>query len=216
MKNYLFKLDSITRLSPKLMFSFFLVLCLASVLLVFSQRMRDPYKCGTWRWDIKTLTDKEGPALLTRKPIQTSLDQLVMEKPPKVLYDNNRSDGLLPRYPTENLVVEIDVYVVKMKYEQDDHDLHMILRSVSTGETMVGEIPDPGCPIFDTFPALRNWFGKTREEGYKIWDKLKKTHMPVKVRIIGVPFWDGAHPQRPLGSSEYYREIHPVLRIITE
>ena len=216
MKNYPFKLNSITRLSPKLMLSFFLLLYLVSALLVFSQHTRDPNKCGTWRWDIKTLTDKEGPALLTRKPIQTSLDELVKEKPPKVLYDNNRSDGLLPRYPTENLVVEIDAYVVKMKYEQDDHDLHLILRSVSSGETMVGEIPDPSCLTFDTFPALRNWFGKTREEGYKIRDELKKTHMPVKVRIIGVPFWDGAHSQRPSGASEYYREIHPVLRIITE
>jgi hypothetical protein len=215
MKNYPFKLNSITRLSPKLMLSFFLLLYLVSALLVFSQHTRDPNKCGTWRWDIKTLTDKEGPALIARKPIQSSLDQLVKESPPKVLYDNNRSDGLLPRYPTENLVVEIDAYVVKMKYEQDDHDLHMILRSVSSNETMVAEIPDPGCPTFNTFPALRNIFEKTREEGYKIWDKLKKTHMPVKVRIIGVPFWDGAHAQRPSGASEYYREIHPILRIVT-
>ena len=191
MKNYLFKLGSINRIRLKLTLSLFLPVFLVSGLLVFSQHRRDPNKCGTWRWDIKTLTDKEGPSLLNRKPIQTSLDQLVSVRPPKVLYDNNRSDGLLPRYPTEKLVVEIDAYVVKMKYEQDDHDLHLILRSVSSNETMVGEIPDPRCPTFDTFPALRNWFGKTREDGYKIWDKLKKTHMPVKVRITGVPFWDG-------------------------
>jgi hypothetical protein len=216
MKNYLFKLRPFNRLRLKLTLTIFLPVFLVSELLVFSQHMHDPNKCGTWRWDIKTLTDKEGPALLTRKPIQTSFNQLVMEKPPKVLYDNNRSDGLLPRYPTEDLVVEIDAYVVKMKYEQDDHDLHLILRSVSSGETMVGEIPDPGCPTFNTFPELRNWFRKTREEGYKIWEELKKTHIPVKVRIIGVPFWDGTHSQRPSGASEYYREIHPVLRIITE
>ena len=216
MKNYPFKLGSITRIRLKLTLLFSTRFILASALLVFSQHRRDPNKCGTWRWDIKTLTDKEGPSLLNRKPIQTTLDRLVMEKPPKVLYDNNRTDGLLPRYPTENLVVEIDAYVVKMKYEQDDHDLHLILRSVSSNETMVGEIPDPGCPTFDTFPALRNWFGKTREDGYKIWNKLKKTHLPVKVRITGVPFWDGTHSQRPSGASEYYREIHPILKIVTQ
>ena len=200
-------------LTRRFLFLSFSLIFLTIVLHGFSQRKRDPNKCGTWRWDIKTLTDNNGPALLTKRPIQSSIDQLVIERPQKVLYDNSRSDGLTQRYPSEDQVVVIEAYVVKMKYEQDDHDLHLILRSIDSDKTMVGEIPDPSCSTFDAFPSLRNCFTQTRSEGYEVWDQLKRTHSMIKVRITGVPFWDGAHSQRPTGASEYFREIHPILKL---
>ena len=196
-------------MKPTLRVTLFLPL-IFSCLAVFAQQSQD--SCGTWRWKVKTLTDQDGSALLTLKPIHTTIDQLIIVKPPKVLRAISHSDGQLPRYPREKQVVEILAYVTEVKNE-DDHDLHFVLKSLTTDSTMVGEIPSPDCPDYNAFPALRAFFQATRADGMKVWDALKKTEKPVKVKITGVPFWDGAHSSRPTGASQYFREIHPILTI---
>jgi hypothetical protein len=153
-------------------------------------------KCGKWRWDVKTLTDKDGSSLLHQEPVPSSIEQLVKEPSPKVLHHNSHSDSELPRYPSEHQVVEIIAYVEKVKYEQDDHDLHLVLRSTASENSMVGEIPEPNCPTFDEFSTLREMFKKTRKSDNKIWDKLKENKQPVKVKLTGVPFWDCEHTNR--------------------
>ena len=165
--------------------------------------MQLPPKCGKWRWDVKTITDHAGLALLDRKPVRSSVDELVVQKPPKVLYSSDQSDGRETRMASENEVVEIIAWVTKVKHESDDSDLHFILPSQGSGNTMIGEIPDPDCTTFDAFPALRNHFIKTRQDGFKVWDFWRNAKRPVKVRITGVPFWDGIHPgSKPKGSSQ--------------
>lgn len=213
-KNKMFKSRSVYAFPGMVILILFSTSIFITGLFVFPQyQHHDPNKCGIWRWNIKTLTDREGTILLSEKPVPSSVDQLVKEMPPKVLYDNSHTDGMLPRYPSENLVVEVTAYVTHVRFERDDRDLHLILKSPGSENTMVGEIPDPTCPTFDTFPSLRTYFEQTRTEGYDVWDRLKATHLPVKVKVTGVPFWDGAHSQRPIGASEYYREIHPILKI---
>lgn len=176
--------------------------------------LQTPSKCGKWRWDIKTLTDKHGSALLFKGPLPSSIDELVKEPSPKILHHDSRIDSKLPRFPDENQVVEIIAYVIKVKYEKDDHDLHFVLKSTTSGNTMIGEIPDPNCPTFDEFPVWREILKKTRKNGNKIWDELKEHSGAVKVKITGVPFWDSEHNNRPTGSSRYFREIHPILTIV--
>ena len=172
-----------------------------------------PPKCGKWRWDVKTLTDQQGNGLLSKIPVKSSIDELVVPKPTKVLYSNNHSNGQEPRMTTENQVVEIIAYVTKVKHE-DDSDLHFILKSPYSENTMIGEIPDPACSTFDGFPLLRKYFTKARQDGAMVWEKWKNSKRPVKVRITGVPFWDGVHSKsNPKGSSKYCREIHPILSI---
>ena len=171
-----------------------------------------PTICGTWRWDVKTLTDKGGIDLLSKQPYHTTIDQLVTVQPPKVLHASSPSDGKLPRYTREKQVVEIIAYVTEIKSE-DDNDLHFVLQSLTSKNTMVGEIPDPACPDFDTNSVLREHFQKTREAGIKVKDLLKQSNKPVKVKITGIPFWDGVHSTRPTGASKYFREIHPILSI---
>ena len=175
---------------------------------------QQPTKCGTWRWDVKTITDKEGSVLLSGIPTAFSIDQLVVEQPPRVLHSENMSDGKISRYSSENQVVEIIADVIEVKHELDDSDLHFVLQSTTSKFTMVGEIPDPSCPVFSTFPAQRDHFTKTRADGNAIWEKLKQTKKPVRVKITGVPFWDGVHPTNPTGASKYCREIHPILSIV--
>ena len=189
---------------------FILLLILGFILC--SQQL--PPKCGKWRWDIKTITDPQGVGLLTKKPIKSSIDELVVIRPPKMLYSDNQSDGKEPRMASEDQVVEIIAFVTKVKRESDDSDLHLILKSPNSENTIIGEIPDPECACFDRFPSLRNHFTKTRQDGFKVWDYWKNAKRPIKVKITGVPFWDGIHPQnKPKGASQYCREIHPILSI---
>jgi len=190
-----------------------LMLLIASGIFVLAQEKSN--KCGTWRWDVKTLTDKDGTGLLSAKPIPSSIDQLVKEKPPKNLKDDDLSDGKLPRYPTENQVVEITAYVITFGDKDKDHDrdLHLTLKSPSSVNTMIGEIPDPTCQVFDNSPALRELFKQVRIDANKVKDALKKSKKSVKVKITGVPFWDGAEEKRQKGVSKYNREIHPILKI---
>ena len=169
-------------------------------------------KCGTWRWNIKTITDKTGPQLLSAHPLASSVDKLASEQPKHILSSSSQSDGRLARQQDEERVVEITALVTKVKYE-DDNDLHFILKSLNSEQTMIGEIPDPDCKTFDGFPQLRSHFTKTRIDGMGVWDHWKSVKKPVKVRITGVPFWDGSHPKKPKGASPYFREIHPILSI---
>jgi hypothetical protein len=167
-------------------------------------------KCGTWRWDIKTITDLDGLGLLLKTPEPSSIDKLVKEEPPKVLDNSSLQDGKLPRYPDERQVVEIMAYVTLVK-EEDDHDLHLVLKSPTSKRTMIGEIPDPACPTFIKFPQLKTLFTNARKDGANVWNMLNQTRKPVKVKVTGVVFWDAPHGQT--GASKYGREIHPILKI---
>ena len=191
-----------------------LILLTVSCFIVSAQKQKPP-KCGTWRWDVKTLTDQDGAALLSKPAAPATINDLVKEKPPKTLKASKQSDGTKPRFASENQVVEIIAFVTEVKHEADDSDLHFVLKSTDSDKTMVGEIPDANCSTFDKFTGLKEHFAKTKD-GTAIWDKLKKTHKPVKVKITGVPFWDGVHSNPPKGSSKYCREIHPIITIIPE
>ncbi|MCX6252218.1 MAG: hypothetical protein NTX61_15895 [Bacteroidetes bacterium] len=189
-----------------------LVILLVAGFIVLAQQL--PPRCGKWRWNIKTMTDQQGPGLLLKTPVKSSIDRLVVEVPPKVLHASNRYDAQEPRMSGENQVVEIIAYVILVKHEKDDSDFHFVLQSPHSDQSMVGEIPDPDCTTFDNFPQLRSHFTKTRQDGQSVWNKLKKTRKSVKVRITGVTFWDGMHPKNnPTGASRYCREIHPILSI---
>jgi hypothetical protein len=73
---------------------------------------------------------------------------------------------------------------------------------------------DPTCPDYDNNPFLRAHFTKTRADGMKVKDKWKETNKnPVKVKITGVPFWDGVHTGNVTGASQSFREIHPIIKI---
>ncbi|NVO18928.1 MAG: hypothetical protein HXX13_04470 [Bacteroidetes bacterium] len=189
----------------------FLMLFLVSVSLVMAQRQQ--VKCGKWRTDVKTLTDAGGVALLTQTPTIATLDELGAVIPPKILHANNAADGKVERYPTESKVIEMTVMITAIKLNNDDGDLHFSMKSVDSDKTMVGEIPNPACNVFEKFPDLRQQFTSSRIQGKVVWDMLKKSKKPVKVKITGIPFWDGYDENRPKGVSEYFREIHPILKI---
>ena len=177
----------------------------------FAMAQQKPLQCGNWRFDVKTLTDKGGFVLLNKTPMPTELDRVITQQPPKALNRSSAADGKLPRYPMENDVVEFTAYVTSATISTDDHDFRLVLKSPSSESTMLGESPDPQCPVFNNFPKLREAFTKTGNDIRTVMDLLKKNNMPVKVRITGVTFWDSPGSQQ--GADPSGLEIHPILKV---
>jgi hypothetical protein len=168
-------------------------------------------KCGQWRWDVKTLTDKDGAALLKAKPVAREFRQFLSATAPRHLDKKSESDKTQPRFTSEKMVVEITAYITSMTITADDHDFLLIVKSPISDETMFAELPDPDCATFDKFPALRAHFKQTWKQLSELMDKISKDSKPLKVKITGVPFWDAIPGER--GGSSNGFEIHPVLSV---
>ena len=166
---------------------------------------------GFFRWDVKTLTDKQGIDLLSEVPADSTISQLVSVKPPVRMFVLSKQDGRLPRFVSEKHLVKVIAYIEKMNI-QADQDFHIVLRSPDSKASMIGEVPDPNCPYLSEFPVLRERFRTARIQGDSVWQQLKDTKKPVLVEVTGVPFWDAPHFWIR-GSSKRGREIHPILSI---
>jgi hypothetical protein len=177
---------------------------------VFSQG-RDKDCNGFFRWDVKTLTDPGGVGLLSATISDEALSHLVLVHPPKHFFILSKKDGRLPRYHDESVAVKVVAIIVSVKTERDQ-DLHIFMKSPDSDKTMIGEIPYPGCPIFDSLPELRQVYTAARQQLQQVTDLLKSTNKPVKVEITGVPFWDARHWWLR-GGARNGREIHPVLSV---
>jgi len=168
-------------------------------------------QCGQWRGDVKTLTDKEGAALLKAKPVEKELGMILDAKAPGMLDEKSETDKTQPRFPSEKEVVEFTAFITTITITDSDHDFRMVLKSPGSDATFLGELPNPDCATFDKFPAQRNLFRKTWKELSVIMDKISKDSKPLKVKITGVLFWDAPRGER--GASSSGLEIHPVLSV---
>jgi hypothetical protein len=167
-------------------------------------------KCGSWRWDVKTLTDNSGIKWFTLAPHKTTIEQLIATLPPKTLSTANKTDAKLPRLASEKKLVKITVYVTEIKNEKD-RDLHFVLESPDTESEMVGEIPNPDCKTFENLPELKEKFTEVREVGDSVKQLLNIRDEAILVEIVGVPFFDATHGQT--GGAPNGREIHPIISI---
>jgi hypothetical protein len=92
-----------------------------------------------------------------------------------------------------------------------DHDVHVALADLATGETMVVEVVDPGCtgaagsPHRDQMAQARTAFNVF--SGNRPFAELRGA----MVRVRGVGFFDFDHGQT--GRSRSCFELHPVLDI---
>jgi len=167
--------------------------------------------CGQWRWDVKTLTDNDGAALLNAKPMVTEFDRMVVTTPPRKLDEKSEQDKTQPRFPSEKQLVEFTAYITTITITGDDHDFKMLLKSPVSDATMYAELPDPDCASLDKFPAQRARFKQTWKELTAIMEKISNDSKPLKVKITGVRFWDAQTGER--GASANGLEIHPVLNV---
>ncbi len=190
--------------------SIFTVLLLLTAISASSQEHDNECK-GLFRWDVKTLTDQGGIGLLSARIYDSTLSQLVWVHPPKHFFVLSKKDGRLPRYQEEKSIIRLVAKLVSVKI-QKDQDLHIILKSTDSNEMMIGEIPDPGCPIFDSLPELRIAYMEARRQLNMATDQLNETKKPVLVEITGVPFWDAKHWWLH-GCARNGREIHPIFSV---
>ncbi|MFZ4522529.1 MAG: hypothetical protein ACOYNC_12545 [Bacteroidales bacterium] len=166
---------------------------------------------GFFRWEVKTLTDSGGVSLLSARSADSTITHLVSVHPPKRFFILSKKDGSLPRFKEENQVVRVVAIIGKVKTERD-RDIHIILRSIDSEDTMIGEIPDPDCRIFDSLPALKIAYTKARKELQQVRDLIGKTKDPVLVEITGIPLWDARHWWLR-GCARNGRELHPILSL---
>ena len=159
--------------------------------------------CGTERWNIKTLSDKDTIKIDFNKIIKSTVKEQVNLDSPRT----KRS-----RLESETFVYSIECYIIGFKKESNDKDIHIVIKDFETNDTMIVEIPSYECyeiqktSRYELFKELDEWFinniGKPST-------KFKRLSKPIRVTITGVGFFDFIHGQT--GVAKNGREIHPVL-----
>ena len=100
-----------------------------------------------------------------------------------------------------------------MKLEADG-DYHLVLQA-DTGQTMVAEIPSPGCysgnnaDIRSDFQTARETIDAAFLHGARA--RLSRITSDAKVEVTGVGFFDRIHGQTGMAPNGF--ELHPVLSI---
>lgn len=166
---------------------------------------------GRFRWDVKTLTDSSGPAVIRAEVLQSSVAELALAKPAVKFCILRKKHNHWPRLEDEKKLVKVRAFVTKYN-TQHDQDFHILIRSEDEKYKMVVEIPDPECQIFASSPELKAVFTKARKEFAEVQKMLDETGKPVLVEITGVPFWDARHWWLK-GTAPNGREIHPVIAV---
>ena len=165
-------------------------------------------KCGTERWDVKILSDKDTVKIDFSKKYQTTVHQQVSLSMPDI-----RISEHLPRMSGETNVYTLVCYLIEYKKEKDK-DVHLVIMDLNTGETMVAEIPGSECSEirrtsrYFMFVNLNNWFISNIG---RPTSKFKKPGKKLKIQITGVGFFDFIHGQKGMAANG--REIHPVLEM---
>jgi hypothetical protein len=180
------------------------LLLFTAALLLFAQLSA---QCGKERWAVKTLTDKDTSLIDFEHPLKSTVsEQCGLPKPAKV-------GKTMPRQALEMKVYVIDCFILDYKKEED-HDIHLVLKDLHTGQTMVAELAGPDCPELRNspwYPQMKAAYDFFVSHIRKPTTKFKTLNPPVKARVTGVGFFDFIHGQR--GMAPNGREIHPVLRI---
>ena len=158
--------------------------------------------CGVERWSVKTGTDADVGQINLQSTTQTTIAALAALPAPSTQPANNRIQ------PTETTVFQLHDTLIEYKLESDS-DYHLILGDGS-GNTMIGEIPDPACvgsssPLLPGIRQARSQF----DARYTPTDSFQTANVPVAV--TGVGFFDFLHGQTGVAPNGI--ELHAVLDV---
>ena len=161
-------------------------------------------QCGVERWPVKTGTDADSKLVNVDEVTPTTVSALTALTAPSSKPDNNR----VP--PTETTVFVLSATLTDYKLEEDDSDYHLVLADAA-GNTMIAEIPLPGCvgsgsPFAAAITTARMAFNAQ----LTATTSFKRASIPVLVR--GVGFFDFLHGQTGVAPNGI--ELHPVLNIV--
>lgn len=158
--------------------------------------------CGVERWSVKTGTDADASLINLQATTKTTIATLDALPAPSSLPSNNRIQ------PTETTVFQLNATLTEYKLEADS-DYHLVMND-GTGNTMIGEIPDPTC-VGSSSPLLAS-IQKARSEfdaHYTPTGSFQAANVPVTV--TGVGFFDFLHGQSGVAPNGI--ELHAILDV---
>jgi hypothetical protein len=162
--------------------------------------------CGVERWAVKTLQDPAGRAIdlsLIKKTTVSALRSKTGLRGPS----GSRGSGV------ESTFYEVKARLVSAKAEDDD-DIHLVIKGVTTSGTMIVEFPTVACSSGATQGAktrmknARNAFGAA----CGVPGSSSFTNLKGKATIRGIGFFDFLHGQTGVAPNGI--ELHPVLRFM--
>jgi hypothetical protein len=157
--------------------------------------------CGTERWQVKTLSDRDARRVRLT-PVATTVESLAAL--PRPLYQPTY--GRAGRAETTIFCVE---GWLKEFTTEADFDLHVIIGGLDdTTATIIAEFPDARCSGVCASGFRQLMAGARQALEHKLATFSTDT---LRVRIMGVGFFDRPHGQ--YGAAPNYIELHPVLGI---
>ncbi len=160
-------------------------------------------QCGVERWSVKTGTDADVALVNLNSQTTTTIAALRALAQPSSLPANNRIQ------PTETTVYVVDATLTQYKLETDS-DYHLVIQDAG-GNTMIAEIPAPGCVGSGSPFAAKIGVARSTFDGkFTATSSFQTANIPV--RITGVGFFDFLHGQTGVAPNGI--EIHPILNIV--
>lgn len=161
--------------------------------------------CGTERWKVKTLSDRDITKVSTR-PANATIQQLIALKSPTRKELDAKPDG---RFPEELKVYRVSAEIRYFKLEADG-DVHIVLSDPDNPSvTMIAEVPEANCgprKYAKTWSGIRE--ALISATGTKRGGNLKH---PIKVVVTGVGFFDFIHGQTGVAPNGF--ELHSLLSL---
>ena len=171
------------------------------------------------RWVVKTAADPDAQAMAGQAPTPTTIAELIAVPVPPLLAPDGRSDS------TEKTVWQLSVTLREYGRETDG-DYHMVLADAQ-GNTMIGEIPNPGdvssqsyfaTQITNTRTAFDTHFNEVEDITAPSPQADPVAEATIAFRAVGIPvtltglgYFDFIHGQRGVAPNAI--ELHPVISI---
>jgi hypothetical protein len=160
-------------------------------------------RCGVERWSVKTATDADAALVDAAHPTPTTIATMRSWPAQSNIPTNNR----IAPYETTAWTIEATLTLYK---KEDDSDYHLVLRDAA-GNTLVGEIPCPGCvgassPVISRINNARATFNAT----LTATTSFQTANIPV--RVTGIAMFDFPHGQT--GAAPNQIELHPITDLV--
>src|ERR1044071_2634529 len=164
-------------------------------------------QCGVERWSVKTGTDPDAGLVNTSVSTSTTIANMRALTAPSTLPANNRVQ------PTEITVFTINATLTEYKLETDS-DYHIVIADAS-GNTMITEIPAPGCvgagsPFATAISNSRSKF----DAQLHATTSFQTANIPVQIK--GVGFFDFLHGDRKSRRRTPVTSGYLVCRLLLE